>query len=340
MLNPELRALSDMMDAFRVAQGIAAIAELGVLDHLADGPQDSARLARTVGADVDALSRVLRMLDAVGVVRAETPNHGATQWHLTKIGACLLEGHPSAMKARAICLGRLAWRPWGRLAEIIRTGKTGFELEHREPFFAALERDDELSRRFGETMTSFSTFRAAAVAEAWAPREGETLLDVGGGHGILLGTLLASNPTCRGVLYDRKQVIEEHQRASQIPPEVLPRVDLVAGDLLESIPGGADVYLLSWILHDWDDTDAIALLQRCAAVLKPQGRVVVVEMLLPDAPQPSPATFFDVEMLVQTGGRERTLAQYGELGQEAGLKLTRTIPTQSPFAVIEFTLGR
>jgi hypothetical protein len=244
------------------------------------------------------------------------------------------------MKARAICLGRLAWRPWGRLAEIIRTGKTGFELEHHEPFFAALERDDELSRRFGETMTSFSAFRATAVADAWAPREGARLVDVGGGHGILLGTLLERNPTCRGALYDRAQVIEEHQRASRIPPEVLPRVELVAGDLLESIPTGGDVYLLSWILHDWDDTDAIALLQRCAAALDPDGRVVIVEMLLPDSPQPSPATFFDVEMLVQTGGRERSLAQYVELGHEAGLKLTRTLPTQSPFGVLEFARAR
>lgn len=321
--------LSQAMDGFRLSQCIHVVARLRIADAIHAAPRSTRDIAESIGVDEDALRRLLRALVTFGIFERA----GDDAWVHTPTSRLLRSDDPSALADRAITLGSLAWMPWGDLAFSIRTGKPAFDHVHGEPFFSYLEENPELAASFGRTMTSFTRQTAEAVATAHDFASYRSLVDVGGGHGVMLDVLLSAHPHLEGTIVDRPEVVEA--RAPALRDEVRARCTLHGADFFQAeLPRDADAYLLSWILHDWDDRTCVRLLEQCRRSMSESSELLVVEMVVEADDAPSPAKMFDLEMLLQTGGRERTEAEYGTLLTAAGLALVRCQPTGGPHCVL------
>lgn len=327
------QALLQMLTSYRVSQSIYVAAKLRIADLLNDGPRSSDELAKSSGSDSRALYRLLRMLASVGIF-AEVDQGCFT---LTPLAALLQTGAPGSLRAYAIMNGEdWFWRPWGELLYSVKTGKTAFDHVCGMGIFKYLAQHPEAAEIFNEAMTGF-TLTSTAVVAAYDFSGINTLIDVGGGQGALLAAILKANPQLRGVLFDLPSVIEGAK--SLIEAEgVAERCELVAGDFFESVPGGAVAYILKFVIHDWDDDRAVTILKNCHRAVVEDGKLLVVEMVIPPGNEPFYGKLADLNMLVLSGGgRERTEAEYRALFATAGFKLTKIIPTQSPtqFSVIE-----
>jgi len=325
--------LSAAMDGFRLSQCIAAVARLGLADAIQDTPKTSSELAADVGADADALHRFMRALASEGLF-ASAKKDG---WVHTPMSRLLRRADPSAFAHRAMALGSLAWGPWGELQHSIETGQPAFDQVHKQPFFAYLQANPALAEGFGKAMTSFTRATAEAVVAAYDLSRARHIVDIGGGHGVLLDVVLCAHPTVHATLVDRPEVIA--QGAPQLREGAASRCTLVAADFFEDPLPAADTYVLSWIVHDWGDEECIRLLRRCASAMSPDSELLIVEMIIEPGDAPSPAKMFDLEMLVQTGGRERTAAEYAALLGAGGLTLSRRVDTQAPHSVLVATRG-
>jgi SAM-dependent methyltransferase len=302
-----------------VAPAVCAAAELGVADALAGGPRDADALAEVVGAHPGALYRLLRALADLGVLRELEGRVFA----LTEAGELLRRDHPESLRGFAVMLGsRWHRRAWSGLADAVRTGESAFERAFG-PAFAYFRDHPEAGEVLNDAMTSVSS------ALVWpAVREHDfspygTIVDVGGGHGALLARILAAHPKSNGVLFDLPHVIEGAgeplARAG-----VMDRCVLMGGDFFTMVPPGGDAYLLCNIVHDWGDDDAARILANCRKAMTGEGRVLLVEAVIPDPPrEPAAATVIDLEMLViARGARQRTASEFAELFGRAGLRLT------------------
>jgi len=314
-----------------VTRSVSAVAELGVPDALRDGPLYYTDLATAVGADQRALHRVMRMLSGVGIFTEAKPGTYA----LTPVSELLRADAPGSMRDLAVMItARSHWLPWGRLADVLRTGESGPRLAFGTDVFTWFQAPENLGewQIFNDAMTSFSMGTAHAVAEAVNFGRFRSIVDVGGGHGYLLDTVLATAPRATGTVFDLPGVAET------APP--VDRVTFVGGDFFQGVPAGGDCYLLKHIVHDWSDQQSVVLLSNIARALAPRGRVFVIETVMPDAPEAHPAKFMDVNMLAMTeGGCERTVREYAALFREAGLALVRVHPTRSPVSVVEAKKG-
>lgn len=313
-------------------QAVYAAAELGIADQLADGPRPSAEVARECGANEDATYRLMRGLANIGVLE----ERDGRAFALTAVGEFLRSDAANSMRGFARFVGyEPSWRAWGETLHSVRTGQPAFELVFGENLFDWYGKHPEESAIFDEAMTAISGAESEAVAEAFDFSGIGTLADVGGGRGFLLATILAQNPKMNGILFDLPHVVagaapllREHGVAS--------RVRVESGSFLETAPDGADAVIMKHILHDWNDEDAIRILQRCRAALPKAGRLLVVEAVVPPPGQPGWAKLLDLEMLVLTPrGRERTEQEYAQLFAAGGFELTRVVPTASPVSVVE-----
>jgi hypothetical protein len=231
------------------------------------------------------------------------------------------------------CGADWSWRPWGRLLETVRTGRTAFDEAFGEPVFDYLAKHPGESAVFDDGMTGFSMQEAPAVAEAYDFSRFGTVVDVGGGHGHLLCTILKKYPGPKGVVFDAPHV------AAGATPAIAAagladRCRAEGGDFFKSVPAG-DAYVMKHIIHDWPDDKSAAILRNCRAAANPGAKPVLVEMVIPPGNGPSPGKLLDLEMLVIASGKERTEAEYAALLAGAGWKLTRIVPTNAPTSVIE-----
>jgi SAM-dependent methyltransferase len=216
----------------------------------------------------------------------------------------------------------------------VKTGERAFDRIFGIPPFAYLAKNPSAAAIFDEAMTGFSMQNSAAVAAAYDFSTIGTLMDVGGGHGYLLGTILAANPSMRGILCDTEEVVE----GAQVRIDSLglsDRCRIVAGDFFSPLPAAVDACILKSVIHDWDDQHATRILQNCRQALNTGGRVLLAEMVIPPGNDPHIGKLLDLEMLIMVGGHERTEAQFGDLFTSAGLRVTRIAPTRSPMCVIE-----
>jgi hypothetical protein len=298
-------------------------ARLRLADRLASGPRPSAELAREVGVDAPALHRLLRALAEIElVVEVE---EGVFQ--LTPVGEHLREDAPNSLHAAAICAGETFSRAWGDLLESVRTGETAFERVFGVPIFDYLSQRPELGETFGRYLSASSAAVEAVVVETYGFSPFRCIVDVGGGRGTLLTAILRANPSATGVLFDLPPVIaraepwiEEQGLAGRCRP--------VAGSFFEAVPEGGDLYLLKWILHDWDDERAIRILQGCRRAMDSNARLLVLESVMPERMTPDhTGALVDIQMLVLTGGRERTEAEWRALLDRGGFRLARVMPT-------------
>ncbi|HLK48722.1 MAG TPA: methyltransferase [Bryobacteraceae bacterium] len=315
-----------------ISASLSVVAELGIADLLAQGDKTALELAAATSAHASSLYRVLRALASVGVF-AETEGGRFT---LTPLAECLRSGVPNSMKefARFVAMPG-ASRSWEQLLHCVKTGESGL----RKAFGAANPFDyfkthPEEAKIFDGAMTDNSRQSAPAVAEAYDFGAFRQIVDVAGGRGLLLATILKRFANVNGVLFDLPAVIEG-AKAALASYGLDGRCQAVGGDFFQEVPSGADAYILKHIIHDWDDERAAAILRNIREAMDPSGRVLIVEVVIAPGNEPSFGKLLDLEMMVIPGGRERTGDEYRELLAAAGFRLAQIHPTYAPPSIIE-----
>jgi hypothetical protein len=301
-----------------VTQLIEFCGRHGIARELEGGPRTSEELAGATGVHEPTLRRALRTMAGLEIVRSEPDG----RWALGRLGEAAAEWG--------------SWRwcvdAWMALPDAIATGTTAMERSHGALLFDFLAEHPELGERFDAIMTMVHGSEKAAVAEAYDFSGVSTLVDVGGGNGTLLSIVLGRHPEMRGVLFDLPQVVE---RGGPMLGAVRGRCELVAGDMFEAVPLGGDAYVLSHIIHDWDEERCLSVLRSCRRSMEPGARLLIVEMVIPPGDEMHPGKMIDMLMISFTGGMERTEEEYRELLARAGFRLERVVPTASPVSVLE-----
>jgi hypothetical protein len=319
-----------------VARILHAAAMLGLADQLAVGPKSAAELARLMCAHQPSLHRLMRTLASVGILTEQTEKRYA----LTTLGAALQTNAPGAARSTMLALGSpWAQSAWDHLVYSVQTGKTGFEKAQGMPLFDYFARHPEDASLFNETMVGFHGQEPPAIAAAYDFSTFNTIIDIGGGTGNLLAEILTRYAGPRGVLFDLPHVAAEAPALLKAKG-VSDRVTIEAGDFFKSVPAGGDAYVLSHIIHDWDEDQCLAILTHIRRVMNPAARLLIAEMVLPAGDEPHPGKMLDMAMLVWPGGQERTLAEYDHLLSKAGFHLTRVVPTNSAVNIVEAVLAR
>jgi hypothetical protein len=328
LASPE--TLIQMITGFWISQAIYAAAKLGIADLVKEGPQPCEKLAQATGMPPQTLYRLLRALASVGVFReGEEGCFG-----LTPLAEYLQTGVPSSLRAFAIMQSELQYRAYGEVLHSVKTGETAFNLVCGQELFPYLTQHPTAAAVFDEAMTGYTTQVAATVAAAYDFSQFGALVDVGGGYGTLLRAILQTNPALHGVLFDLPHVAEDAKKRIAAAG-LTERCSIIGGDFFATVPTGGDAYLLKSIIHDWDEERAVTLLRNCHRAMAARSKLLVIEAVLP----PGNTSFFhkwaDLTMLVITGGRERTEAEYRALFAAADFQLTQIIPTASEMSVIE-----
>jgi hypothetical protein len=312
---------------------IYVAAELRLADLLKSGPRTVDSLAKEAGVQVLALYRILRALASIGVF-AETTGQ---RFKLTPLAATLQTG-PGSLRASALAENKkYAWDAWLQLLHGVKTGENPFLKAHGLPAFEYLQQHPEDLQLFGEYMTSVSSAESPAVTAAYKFSKFRTLVDVAGGHGSMLATILKANPKLKGVLFDLPAVIVRAGKDHHVTAKgIAKRCTLAGGDVFESVPKGGDAYIMKHIIHDWDDEQSVKILTNCRVAMNENGKVLVVDNVIAPGNDPAWGKLLDVAMLTYTGGgRERTTAEFAALFKQAGLKLTRVVTTKCPLSIVE-----
>jgi hypothetical protein len=310
-------------------------AELGIADHLANGPRSAEDLAGPTKTSAVPLYRFLRSLSNLGIL-SEGADH---RFGLTPLGEAMKVGAPGSARASILTIASDWWvRGFCELPYSVATGKSGFEKALGMPIFEYLEKNAGLASLFSETMIGFHGQEPAAIAAAYDFTGVGTLADIGGATGFLLATLLEKNPAMKGILFDLAHVVAEAPALLEARG-VADRVTVEAGSFFERIPAGADAYILSHIIHDWTEPQCLTILENCRQAISPAARLLIVETVLPEGDEPHPGKMLDLMMLVGPGGQERTEKDYGVLLGKAGFKLRRVVPTASAVSLVEAVLA-
>lgn len=323
----------EMVNAAWTTQAIGTACELGLPDLLAPAPSSSAEIAAVAGADPDAVHRLLRALASLGLT--EEREEGV--FALTAEGALLSRSAPQSLGAWAAMNARRMWANWGELGHSVRTGRSARLRLQGVDDFSFLERDPAAALQFHHAMVELSRPVAVAAARTLDWSGTRTLVDVGGGAGALAATILAHHRHLEGIVLDLPHALDA-ARAQFRAAGVEGRCEARAGDFFAAVPNGADTYLLKSVLHDWDDTRALAILERCAEAMAPGARVVVLERIVPERLSSSPVdrdiARSDLNMLVGCGGRERTQRQFRALLGAAGLRVASVTPLTADFSAL------
>ena len=325
--------IAQMMDrilSYCRSQGLGTVARIGVPDLLVDGARSAEDLAAATGADADALRRMLRALAVEGVFE-QRPDGSFAQ---TDLSEGLTSDHPRSLRwfAASMC-DQAHWVPWGKAYEVVMEGHSQTEKELGASPWEYLAGKPEEAGRFGEAMTSMSRQAIAGITAHYDFSGFEHIVDVGGNRGTLLLDILGRVDTPRGTVFDLPPVIELARGAIEGHP-LQARVELVAGSFFESVPAGADGYLLKHILHDWPDEDCLRILKAIRAAIREDGRLLVFDALLVPGAPPW-AYWLDVHMMVLQDGKERSPDEFAELFRASDFELTQAIPIPAPVAIIE-----
>ena len=315
-----------------VSQAIAVAAELGIADLLKDGAKSAADIARAANASEDGVYRLLRALGSVGLF-AET---GDRRFRLTPLGKLLRTDSPEAQGGYARFTGHEStWRPWGELRHSVRTGEPGFDHVFGMPIFEYFAKMPEAAAVFDAAMTSISTFESKAVAAAYDVSGVSTLVDVAGGHGLLIMTILKANRKMGGILFDLPHVTAGAPALLQ-NGGVADRCQIVSGDFFASVPEGGDAYIMKHIIHDWDDERATQILRNCHRAMRSGGKMLIVDAVIPPGNAAHFGKLLDLEMLVLTPrGRERTRVEFQDLLKRSGFRLRRVVSTETHLSLVE-----
>ncbi len=327
-LPPEAQ-LMNMAMGFIVSQAVAVSARLKIADLVSEGPKTPAELAAATETHEPSLFRLLRALASLGIMRKGDDGRFSN----TALGDLMRSDHPQSMQAAFHMMGDAEhWNSHGNMQQSVKTGEIAFDYTFGMPVFPYFGQHPEAARVFDRSMTSFSAAVAHSVSSSYDFSSAGTIADVAGGHGILLAKILQKYPESRGILFDQPQVVEGNVFGVE---GVSDRTETVGGDFFKSIPVVADLYLMKFILHDWNDEQCVEILKNLAKSAPSGSRLLIVETLIEeDDNQPSLSKIMDLNMLVMTGGRERTASEYAALFERSGFELTDVHLTQ-PLQIIE-----
>ena len=331
---PPPAVLFQMVTGYYISRAIYVAATLGIADLLAHGPQPSSTLAKATGTHAESLTRVLRLLASVGVFTEQDDRCFA----LTPLGECLRTGVPGSMRSAALLFAGITQEAWRDLLYSVRTGEPAFHHVFGMDSFSYMAQHPEEAANFDEAMADFTKGIAIAVAATYDFSQFGTIVDVGGGNGMFLEAVLKAHPTLRGVLFDMPHVAERAQQRIEAVG-LAERCKAVGGDFFLEVPSGGEAYILKHVIHDWGDARAVTILKNCHRAMGPQGKLLIVEGVYPSHIDQSDASrgaaSNDVNMLVCTGGRQRSEAEFRSLYGAAGFTLTRIVPIQARSSVIE-----
>jgi len=322
--------LDQMISGYWTSQAIYAAAKLGIADLLAAGPQTAEQLATTTETHAGALYRVLRALASVGIFA----ENGQKEFALTPLAEFLRSDVPGSKRALAMMSGDEQFKAWSEIMYSVQTGKTSFDKIYGQPIFEYLSQHPEKGQIFDRAMTGIHGRETGEILEAYDFSGIQTLVDIGGGNGSNLINTLQKHPEMKGILFDLPQVVERAQPHIEAAG-LLDRCELTGGNFFESIPADADAWFMRHIIHDWNDEKSLTILRNCHAAMPENGKLLIVESVIPEGNDPFPGKFLDLVMLMIPGGKERTAEEYRFLFAEAGFELTRIIPTESELSILE-----
>ena len=320
-----------IISGFWVSRAIFAIAKLGIPDLLQSGPKTVAELASATKMHAPSLFRVLRALVSVGILNSADGGRFAQ----TPLSETLVTDVPGSLRWFAVSeLGQEHYPAWGNLMHSLKTGDIAFDNFFGVDVWKYFQQNPEDAAVFNNSMSNMTAATNEAITSVYDFSGFETLVDVGGGHGGLITEILKSNPKLKGVLFDADEVIQG-ARLKLDAAGLTDRCETVAGDFFNSVPGGGDAYIMKWIIHDWNDEKAITILRNCRNQMSQNAKLIVVDCVVPETDEPDFSKFIDLNMLVMTGGKERTAKEFDQLLGAAGFKLLRVIPTDLPTAIVE-----
>jgi hypothetical protein len=336
-LPPEVAAaqlLNQVALGYMASAALQVALALEIPDRLVAGPRHVSDLATEAGVREDHLYRVLRALASVGIFEEQPAGSRVMALNLP---ARLAVKGPGSMQAMGLFItSPFHFRSYAELLHSVKTGQPAGEKVAGMPLFEYFAKNPAFSELFNDAMTAFSAAVIPAVLAAYDFTGIDVLVDIAGGHGRVLTSILQKYPSMRGVLFDIDHVIAGAGpllRASGVGD----RVRTESGDFFKAVPAGGDAYVMKHIIHDWPDEQAITILKNIRTQLqgKPHGRVILIESVIPAGNTPHMGKLIDLEMMVMPGGKERTEAEFASLFERAGFSRTRVVPTQAPLWVVE-----
>lgn len=321
----------DLFLGYQRTQLLYVAAALNLADRSAAGPQAVTDLAAATHTHAPSLARVLRALAGLGVFRAREDG----RYELTPLAEPLRSGVPGSLRALVLAQGHDLYPVWGQLLHSVQTGEPAFDHVYGMPNWEYRRLHADVNERFNAFMADLAGRRASAVAVSYPFPESGMIVDVGGGDGMLLATVLRDHPRLRGTLLDQPHVVTG-AGARLTAAGVAERVTVVGGDFFAEIPAGGDYYVLSAVLHDWGDEEATAILTQCLRAMAPEAILLLVEQVLPAGNVPSLVKLWDIHMLVtNAGGRERSEAEWRALLDAGGFVFRRRLPATPTYEVLE-----
>ena len=328
---PPQVAMLQLISGFWISRAVYVIAKLGIPDLLATGPKTSDELAAATNTHSPSLFRLLRALVSVGVLHTGAEG----RFENTPLSETLITDAPGSLRWFTVSeLGQEHYPAWGNLMHSVKTGGIAFDDFFADDVWGYFHKNPEDAAVFNNSMSGMTAAVNNTLRSSYDFSKFNTVVDVGGGHGALIAEILQGNPNTKGVLFDAPEVISG-SRERLAAAGLSDRCEAIEGDFFKSVPAGGDAYVMKWILHDWNDELAIQILKNCREHLAPAGRLIIVDCVVPETNEPHFSKFIDLNMLVMTGGKERTAREFEELLSASGFKLLQVIPTEHPTSIIE-----
>jgi len=316
---------------FWTSRALYVAAKLGIADLLQSGPKTVQELAEATNTHAPSLYRIMRALTSAGLFKRENDDRFA----LTPLSETLVTGVPGSVRWFIISeLGQEHYPAWGNLLHSVKTGEIAFDNFFGMDVWKYFAQNPEDAAVFNDSMSGMTAAANEAITSVYDFSQFGKVIDIGGGHGGLITSILQKNPQTKGVLFDAPVVIEGARQKLE-SAGVADRCETVPGDFFQAVPAGGDAYVMKWIIHDWEDEKAIKILKNCREHMQPNKRLIVVDCVVPENDEPDFSKTFDLNMMVMTGGKERTAAEFRELLAAAGFKLLRVIPTDVPTCIVE-----
>jgi hypothetical protein len=328
-IQPQARMIQ-LLEQFWLGKSVSAAARLRLADRIVEGHTTPAALAKATGTHEPSLRRLLRALCAYGFLH----HNGDQTLGLTPVGETLISGRPGSMRAILETLyGADHYAAWGNFEHALKTGQTAFDAHFGMDVWAYYRKNPEAGATFNQAMVDSTAASDRAILDKCDFTPYLHIVDVGGGHGSVLRLALGQNPHATGTIFDQPQVVDEVRRTLTAP--LKERITLAGGDFFESVPAGGDAYLLKYILHDWDDARCLTILRNIRKAIAPGGRLFVFDAVLKENNEPDFGALMDLNMLVMTGGRERTEPEFRDLLRQTGFELKRVTRTDAPVSIVE-----
>jgi hypothetical protein len=327
---PPQAQLAQMATGFVLSRLVYTAASLGIADHLASGPKSAGELATPTGCDAASLGRFLRTLTNFGILSLGDDG----RFSLTPLGEPLRSDVPGSVRSSILTMGGpWSWKTWEAFPSTVKTGKPAFDMVFEMPVFDWLAQHPDEAERFSETMVAVHGSEPPAIAAAYDFSSCGLIVDVGGASGNLLGHVLAKYPQSKGILFDLAQAMTDAP-ARLRGLGVADRATIQAGSAFEAVPPGADAYILSHVIHDWNEDHCLTILRNCRAAMTPTSRLLIIELVLREGNAPGFGSA-DMMMMTLTGGAERTPREFESLLARAGLTMTRVLPTTTSASIVE-----